>query len=130
LVVHGGLYELVFKYFWGKGFYRVVRYIFMEGEKFKAVCSECKAECEIPFEPKEGRPVKCNDCFKKGRPQRDFNGGGNRGGGNRGGGFDRNNRRDVDVTCAECGKATTVPFKPTPGGKPVLCRDCFRASKN
>ena len=30
------------------------------------------------------------------------------------------------VVCAECGKATTVPFKPTQGGKPVLCRDCFK----
>lgn len=90
----------------------------MEGEKFKATCAECGRECEIPFEPKEGRPVKCNDCFKKSRSQ-------NRGfGGNRG--FDRNRRRDIDVTCAECGKATTVPFKPTPGGKPVLCRDCFK----
>lgn len=107
----------------------------MEGEKFKAVCSECGKECEIPFEPKEGRPVKCNDCFKKGRPQNNRGGFGgdrggynNSGGGNRGG-FDRNKSRDVDVVCAECGKNTTVPFKPTPGGKPVLCRDCFRKSR-
>jgi len=34
---------------------------------FKAVCSECGKECEIPFKPTEGRPVKCNDCFRKGR---------------------------------------------------------------
>ena len=92
-----------------------------EGKKFKAVCAECGEECEIPFEPKEGRPVKCNDCFRRGRPQRGF-------GGNRGG-FDRNKKRDVEVVCAECGKHTTVPFKPTPGGKPVLCRDCFRGKK-
>ena len=90
----------------------------MDGEKFKVVCSECGEECEIPFEPNEGRPVKCDDCFKRGRPQRGFGGG--RGGGNR--------RRDFDVTCAKCGKATTVPFKPTLGGKPVLCRDCFKKS--
>jgi CxxC-x17-CxxC domain-containing protein len=88
----------------------------MDGEKFKATCAECGSECEIPFKPIEGRPVKCNNCFKKGRPQQ--------------GGFNnRNNnnrqRRDFDVTCAECGKATTVPFKPTQG-KPVLCRDCFK----
>ena len=99
--------------------------------KFKAVCSECGKECDIPFEPKEGRPVKCNDCFKKGRPQGGFNN--NRGGdrGNDRGGYDNRNdrRKDVAVVCAECGKNTTVPFKPTPGGKPVLCRDCFRASK-
>lgn len=87
----------------------------MEGEKFKAVCSECGEECEIPFEPKEGRPVKCNDCFKRGRPQRGF-----------GGRDNHKQRRDFNVVCAECGKATTVPFKPTQGGKPVLCRDCFK----
>ena len=29
-----------------------------------------------------------------------------------------------DVTCAQCGKHTQVPFKPT-GARPVLCRDCF-----
>lgn len=33
-------------------------------------------------------------------------------------------REEFDVTCATCGKATTVPFKPT-GARPVLCRDCF-----
>jgi len=84
----------------------------MEGEKFKAVCAECGEECEIPFNPTEGRPVKCNDCFRKTRPQRRF-------------GDDNNRRKDFDVVCADCGKATTVPFKPTQG-KPVLCRDCFR----
>ena len=107
--------------FWG---------ICMEGEKFKAVCSDCGSECEIPFNPTEGRPVKCNDCFRKGRDSRgggrDRGRGGGRdhGGGNRG--FNNNReRRDFDVVCAECGKATTVPFKPTQG-KPVLCRDCFK----
>ena len=84
----------------------------MENTKFKAVCSECNEECDIPFEPKEGRPVKCNECFKRGLPQRGF------------GNNDRP-RRDFDVICADCGKATTVPFKPTQG-KPVLCRDCFK----
>ncbi|MFH1521484.1 MAG: CxxC-x17-CxxC domain-containing protein [archaeon] len=85
----------------------------MDREKFKAVCADCGKECEIPFKPTEGRPVKCSDCFRKGRPQRSFNN-------NR-----DNRRRDVDVVCAKCGKATTVPFKPV-SGKPVLCRDCFR----
>ena len=86
----------------------------MEGEKFKAVCAECGEECEIPFNPTEGRPVKCDACFKKGRSSR---------GGRFGGRQQR--RRDFDVVCAECGRATTVPFKPTQG-KPVLCRDCFK----
>jgi len=30
----------------------------------------------------------------------------------------------VAVTCSECGKATSVPFTPTPG-RPVYCRECF-----
>ena len=30
----------------------------------------------------------------------------------------------TDVTCTECGKATSVPFAPTPG-RPVFCRECF-----
>ena len=37
-------------------------------------------------------------------------------------------REEFDVTCAECGKATTVPFKPT-GTRPVLCRDCFAKNR-
>ncbi len=30
-----------------------------------------------------------------------------------------------DATCADCGKATQVPFKPS-AGRPVYCRDCFQ----
>lgn len=38
-----------------------------------------------------------------------------------------------DAVCAKCGAQCQVPFKPRPeseGGKPVLCRECFMASKN
>ena len=39
-------------------------------EMHKAVCSECKKECEVPFKPSndaEGnpRPVYCKECFMK-----------------------------------------------------------------
>ena len=34
-------------------------------EMFKAVCSECGKDCELPFEPRDGRPVYCSDCFEK-----------------------------------------------------------------
>ena len=37
---------------------------------YKAVCSECGTECEVPFQPTEGRPVYCRDCFSKRRPPR------------------------------------------------------------
>ena len=33
----------------------------------KATCADCGNECEVPFEPKEGRPVYCRDCYRKHR---------------------------------------------------------------
>ena len=32
---------------------------------FPAVCAECGKETEVPFEPREGRPVYCSDCYNK-----------------------------------------------------------------
>ena len=32
-------------------------------EMHKATCGDCGNECEVPFEPKDARPVYCNDCF-------------------------------------------------------------------
>jgi CxxC-x17-CxxC domain-containing protein len=53
-----------------------------------------------------------------------------------GGGFGGPKRRDsgaggfekklYDATCDNCGNACQVPFRPS-GGKPVYCRDCYRA---
>lgn len=37
-----------------------------------------------------------------------------------------------DAVCAQCGADCQVPFKPRPveeGGKPVLCKACFQASR-
>ena len=34
-------------------------------EMHKATCSECGAECEVPFKPKEDRPVYCKECYRK-----------------------------------------------------------------
>jgi len=34
-------------------------------------------------------------------------------------------RQMFPATCAQCGKATEVPFQPR-GDKPVYCSDCFR----
>lgn len=60
-----------------------------ERKMYKAVCSDCGQECEVPFEPTQGKPVYCSECFKKHRPQRSFGGHGGHGGsggyGNRGG---------------------------------------------
>ena len=37
-------------------------------------------------------------------------------------------RQMFPATCAECGKATEVPFEPR-GDKPVYCSDCYRKMK-
>ena len=33
----------------------------------KATCADCGNECEVPFQPKEDRPVYCRDCYRKHR---------------------------------------------------------------
>ena len=34
-------------------------------EMHKAVCSDCKQDCEVPFKPTEGKPVYCKECYSK-----------------------------------------------------------------
>lgn len=34
-------------------------------EMHKAVCSDCKQDCEVPFKPAEGKPVYCKECYPK-----------------------------------------------------------------
>jgi len=34
-------------------------------EMHKATCADCKKECEVPFKPREDRPVYCKECFAK-----------------------------------------------------------------
>ena len=34
-------------------------------EMHKAVCSECKKECEVPFKPSGDRPIYCKECFTR-----------------------------------------------------------------
>ena len=36
-------------------------------EMHKATCADCGNECEVPFKPKEDRPVYCRECFQKHR---------------------------------------------------------------
>jgi len=97
-------------------------------EMHKAICSDCGKECEVPFKPTVGKPVRCNDCFKKNKPQRSF-GRGNRSFGNNNHRFDRRPREMHKAICSDCGKECEVPFKPTVD-KPVRCRECFQASRN
>ena len=43
----------------GSGGYRAPR------QMFPAVCAECGQDTEVPFEPREERPVYCGDCYNK-----------------------------------------------------------------
>ncbi len=44
----------------------------MRREMHPAVCAECGKDTEVPFLPREDRPVYCGDCF---RQQRERTGG-------------------------------------------------------
>jgi CxxC-x17-CxxC domain-containing protein len=39
-------------------------------QMFPVICAECGKETEVPFEPREDRPVYCSDCFRKVRERR------------------------------------------------------------
>lgn len=32
-------------------------------EMFDAVCAECGKACKVPFNPTDGKPVYCSECF-------------------------------------------------------------------
>ena len=119
-------------------------------EMHEAKCGDCGKDCQVPFEPRNDKPVYCNDCFQDHKPERSDRGGGrfggNRGGGRFGGGgrgaggYGRNSRgggrfgRDRQpremhkVTCGDCGNECEVPFKPK-DARPVYCNDCFQNHK-
>src|SRR5260370_1454913 len=46
-------------------------------------------------------------------------------GGGGGGGGSSPMRSETKTNCSQCGKETTVPFRPTQG-RPVFCRECFQ----
>ncbi|MFC2024465.1 CxxC-x17-CxxC domain-containing protein [Chloroflexota bacterium] len=39
-------------------------------EMFPAKCAECGKDTTVPFEPREGRPVYCSDCYRNVRVSR------------------------------------------------------------
>ena len=61
-------------------------------------------------------PKRCPACRQAKRAQRNS------------GSYDRGPREMHPVVCAECGKDTTVPFRPR-GDRPVYCNDCFRQQR-
>lgn len=78
------------------------------GTLHKAVCSDCRQTCEVPFKPNGEKPVFCFDCFRKN------DNGDSRGPMHR-------------ATCSDCGNQCELSFKPA-GKKPIYCTQCF--SKN
>ena len=81
-------------------------------------CKDCGANFTFTVEEQEffaqkgfvNEPTRCKDC----RAARKNN--------------DRRPKEMHPVTCAACGKATEVPFKPR-SDKPVYCNDCFQKNK-
>ena len=39
-------------------------------QMFPAICAECGKETKVPFQPREGRPVYCSECYGKLTPGR------------------------------------------------------------
>jgi CxxC-x17-CxxC domain-containing protein len=39
-------------------------------QMYSAVCADCGVTTEVPFEPRQGRPVYCRDCYAKRNPRR------------------------------------------------------------
>ena len=39
-------------------------------EMHKATCGDCGKDCEVPFEPRQDKPVYCNECFPNHKPAR------------------------------------------------------------
>lgn len=36
-------------------------------QMFDVICAECGQATQVPFEPRQGRPVYCRDCFQQQR---------------------------------------------------------------
>ncbi len=83
-------------------------------------CADCNAEFvftagEQQFYYDKGfknEPKRCKNCKSK---RQDNHSGGN-------------HRVETSALCSQCGRETTVPFKPTQG-RPVFCRECFQTRK-
>ena len=90
-------------------------------------CAECgtafpftEREQEYYAERNLSQPKRCKAC----RDARRANFGGGGGGRGAGGG----DRQRFEITCDQCGKTDSVPFKPS-SGRPVLCGECFSAGR-
>ena len=85
-------------------------------------CRDCGKEftwtaAEQEFYAQKGfdnPPVRCKDCRQAKKARMNDRDGGQ--------------RQSFKITCANCGREDTVPFKPRDESS-VLCRDCFQKDK-
>ncbi|MCL2647016.1 MAG: zinc-ribbon domain containing protein [Phycisphaerales bacterium] len=111
----------------------------MSYEDKTIVCVDCGAEFTFTADEQQrfaergftNEPKRCKTCRDAKKSQQGGGGGGGyggRGGGGGGRGFSGGPRQMFPATCASCGKATEVPFKPS-GSRPVYCRECFQSQR-
>ncbi len=50
-----------------------VRESFGDKKMFKAVCSKCHKDCEVPFRPTTDKPIFCSECFGRGEGRENEN---------------------------------------------------------
>ena len=89
-------------------------------------CSECSAEFvftageQMFFADKgfKNEPKRCKACKAR---RAEGAGPGTSGG--------LQMRSETKTNCSQCGKETTVPFRPTQG-RPVFCRECFQQRRS
>jgi CxxC-x17-CxxC domain-containing protein len=91
-------------------------------------CSDCgqtftftASEQEFFTQKGFSDPSRCPSCRAARKAARNS---GESYGGGRGGG----ERQMYPAVCAQCGKATEVPFQPR-GDRPVYCSDCYQAQR-
>lgn len=91
------------------------------------ICKDCNSsfvftESEQAFFKEKGfenEPQRCPECrAAKKRQSR----------GNNDDRYGRTEREMYPAVCAECGRATTVPFRPS-GDRPVYCKECFQSRR-
>ena len=93
-------------------------------------CSDCGNTFTFSVEEQEqfqsrgymNEPKRCPECRLARKSQQNRNSGNSYGNGS----YGYTPRRQLfPAVCADCGKATEVPFQPSQG-RPVYCSDCYR----
>ena len=96
-------------------------------------CQDCGASFTFTADDQQyhrekgytNEPKRCPNC-RQARRSSNYGGGSSYGSSSYGGGggYGRGPREMHDAVCAQCGKDTQVPFRPS-GDRPVYCSDCF-----